>query len=36
MMRVEAAEAPKRGETALFRIDPEHVLVFAKQPAATI
>jgi iron(III) transport system ATP-binding protein len=36
MMRVEAAEAPKRGETALFRIDPEHVLVFAKQAAATI
>jgi iron(III) transport system ATP-binding protein len=36
MTRVEAAEAPQRGETALFRIDPEHVLVFAKQPAATI
>jgi iron(III) transport system ATP-binding protein len=36
MMRVEAAEAPKRGETALFRIDAEHVLVFAKPTAATI
>ncbi len=36
MMRVEAAEAPKRGETALFRIDTEHVLVFARQAAVTI
>ena len=36
MMRVDAAEAPGRGETALFRIDPDHVLVFARQDGVTI
>jgi hypothetical protein len=35
MVRLDAASAPKRGATATFRVDPQHVLVLAKEPEAT-
>ena len=36
MARVPARNAPQRGETALFQIDPDHVLVFASDAGGAI
>ncbi len=36
MVRLDATGAPERGSTAMFRVDSDHVLVFAKAMALTI
>ena len=36
MVRIDAAAAPNRGATAMCRIDPEHVLVFARDNGTTM
>ncbi len=36
MVRLDAGGAPERGSTAMFRVDSDHVLVFAKAARATI
>jgi iron(III) transport system ATP-binding protein len=36
MVRLDAASSPARGDTAMFRVDQEHVLVFAQQVGSPI
>ncbi len=36
MARIPARKAPPKGATALFNVDPEHVLIFPREPTGTI